>query len=1376
MASPTGQGSSNGNTTLQGNNGLASSIEKLEGVSNFLNWKFAIKMLLTMDGLWNTIEGTETDPVRDQRALARIALCIKPALYQYIRNATTAKEAWKSLADIFENKGLLRRVLLLRQLHRIDYTQFSSMSEYIQGVMTLVQQLTDIGRKTDDAEVAEILLSGLPQEFEYLVSNLETVCLTSNLTSEIVRTRLLQEELRRNDGASNTNNTALVAKNSFKKKSIICHYCSKPGHVKAKCYKMKNDQKKSDQKDSTSFASALFVHQNDAWFIDSGCTSHMTNYKEDLVNYKDFNCKLKNTTVAVANNEKLKCSGMGNLMVNFGTEVRQLENVLFVPQLATNLISVSKLVESGLTVEFNSHGCSIYDSKVSGNRLALVGCKNGIYKISCNIVKPLHNKVYSSKLLSNGQKTESTAVAVSTRLWHRRLGHLGLRGMCTLKGHVSGVMFQDSQDSLKDCIPCLEGKLSTQPFPKGEGKRSERPLELVHSDVCGPMSENSLGGAKYLVTFTDDHTRKTFGYLMKCKSEVMSKFIIFKAMVERQTGLKIKCLRSDNGGEYVNFRFSGFLNKEGIIHQTTVPYSAQQNGVSERLNRTLIEKARCMLQESGLSKRYWGEAVNTAIYLKNRSPTTALDGQIPEHLWSGSKVDLSHLKVFGCIAYSLEPKHKRGKLDAKSKRYIFVGYSETCKGYRLSDPMNPRKIVLSRNVAFLESRFYDDNIDDREHDDYVEINLLNNNFERSTELVLNNDNLNNNNTNEIHSSQNNLDECSNLDSISNKTNSLELNDGSRITDTTDEEHYCTGSEDESRCADSSSASHESVTSLSPDAPVRGEGVTSVEVPRAEANTRPVRSTRSIPPLRYCDYDISMYVSNFEEPSCYEEAVSCSDATDWRAAMKSEYDSLIANEVWKIVDRPIGQNVIKSKWVFKRKHDASGNFSKFKARLVARGFSQKQGIDYNDTFSPVVRHSTMRILFSLANDLNLSIDHIDVACAFLNGNLNETIFMEQPIGFDNGDTSKVCLLNKSIYGLKQAGKMWNSKVHDLLNNNGYVQSLCEPCVYVKKEKHDLTIIALYVDDFFIFYTEKSVIQKDLVKLLQKEFNVKNLGPLKSCLGINVTRDRSKCILKLDQTDYIKKLLLRFGMGNCKTVSTPMPLNCKLLKAENVSEGNDNFRQLLGSLMYLAVCTRPDIAYACSQLSQFNNCHDNSHWQAAKRVLRYLAGTINYSLLFVRSNKLSLAAYTDADWANDVTDRKSYTGYIVKLGNNTINWESRKQRCVALSTTEAEYLSICDVCKDISFIKNLLSEIFCLNVETVVYNDNQSAIKLLECKEYCHKRTKHIDLRYHYVKDLIRNNIVIVKYLQTEGMIADVLTKPLSCKKHVDFIKDMNVCVV
>lgn len=248
-----------------------------------------------------------------------------------------------------------------------------------------------------------------------------------------------------------------------------------------------------------------------------------------------------------------------------------------------------------------------------------------------------------------------------------------------------------------------------------------------------------------------------------------------------------------------------------------------------------------------------------------------------------------------------------------------------------------------------------------------------------------------------------------------------------------------------------------------------------------------------------------------------------------------------------------------------------------------------------------------------------------------------------------------------------------------------------------------------------------------------------------------------------------------MENCKPVSTPMALNSKLSHCANsqLLDETYNYRQLIGCLMYLSVCTRPDISYACSQLSQFNNNFDKSHWIAAKRILRYLAGTINYYLCFIKSVDWSLKAYTDADWGNDVTDRKSYTGFVIQLGSNSINWESRKQRCVALSSTEAEYLAIGDVCKDICFIKNFLSEIITENVSCVVYNDNQSAQKLLECKEFCHKRTKHIDIRFHFVKDLVKSNSITLKYLCTKLMIADVLTKPLCKLKHNSFIHSMNL---
>lgn len=1389
-----------------------SHFERLEGASNYLNWKFITKMILTLEGQWGVIEGSEVDEVKDKRAFARICISLKPTLLQYVRTCKSAKEAWDRLAQTFEDKGLFRRVSLLKQLHQIQFSNFSSMSEYIEKVSTIVQQLSNIGKVIEDEEVTEILLSGLPQEYDSLVSNLETLWMTKQLNRDIVQARLLQEEHRKNEL---NGGTALVSKSksTFKKnkssKTIICHYCQKKGHVQAKCYKKKADEGKKNNENGN-LAAAFLVRGCKDWIIDSGCTSHMTWDRDCLINVNENNLK---DYVTVANNLKLNCEAIGDTKLRYEENEVRLSNVLFVPELAANLLSVSRLVESGYDVKFDTRGCQIL-CKTSGKSIAKGYCKNGLYRLKgLTGGDKLHTDGgFSLQSLDSGcQGTQQGPVCASASagqaLWHKRLGHLNYKSMCVLKKSNIGVSFQDNGDTAAGCVPCLEGKLCGKPYPTGEGKQAKDLLELVHSDVCGPMETSSLGGARYMVTFIDDHSRKVFGYLIKEKSEVMSKFIDFKVMVEKQTGKVVKCLRSDNGGEYVSSRFDTYLRKEGILHQTSVPYCPQQNGVSERLNRTLIEKARCLLQGSGLGKEYWGEAVSTAIYLYNRSPSSALCGQIPEEVWTGRTVSLGHLRVFGCVAYALVPSVKRQKLDAKSKKYIFVGYSETSKGYRLMDPQNPKKVVIARNVEFLEESFYHSDINN------YKLNFNELFYDPGVINVQSNgiDNCNNRKESVINSLGKNSDSDSSCD-INYKENS---NECSRISD-----EYCTGSEDESSCAEhearasphcsqsgSEGLAEADVSAGGPGAAgessrrcAAGEGLPQrsagegLQPGLAGEGLQPglvsegslcgpyvLRNRRNIvKPQKYSGYDLELnfLADNLVEPQSYDEAITSPSSAEWREAMQREYDSLIANNVFKLVDRPSNVNVVQCKWVFKLKYDSSGNFEKYKARLVARGFTQRYGLDYNDTFSPVVRHSSLRILFSLAVELNLEIDHVDVTTAFLNGNLNETIYMEQPTGFNNND-GKVCLLLKSIYGLKQASKMWNERVHCLLISNGFRQTQCEPCVYVKGTYKNIMIISLYVDDFYLFYHKGNLDKKNLMSLLESQFNVKDLGSIKNCLGMRVTRDRVKGTLKLDQSEYIKRLLHRFGMTECKPVKTPISLNCKLVKPEKATldDNRYNYRQLIGSLMYLAVCTRPDIAFACSQLSQYNNGFDVTHWQAAKRILRYLAGTIDLGLLFVSNSNLNftLSAFTDADWGNDVTDRKSYTGFIIKLGRNVINWESRKQRCVALSSTEAEYLAISDVCKDICFVRNLLLEIINKDVAPVLlYNDNQSSLRLLEVKEFCHKRTKHIDIRYHYMKDLIKDNIIKAKYLCTENMLADVLTKPLSSIKHEKFVKGMNMC--
>lgn len=1334
---------------------------KLEGVSNYTTWKFVMKMLLTLESTWGCVTGHDNDMMRDQRALARICLSIESNLYQYVRTATSAKEAWDKLASIFEDKGLYRRVLLLRQLHRMNLSDYTNMSNYISAVMMLVQQLADIGRNIEDAEVAEILLSGLSGDYDVLVSSLETACMSRDLSSELVRTRLLQEEHRKNGFDHSASGAAYSVTN---KKVIICNYCKKPGHIKSKCFKLKKDKKRnSDEKTLIVTETEMAMTARHEWIVDSGCTAHMCN---DKTLFTDF--KTKKGNVTIANNDLLVSEGKGKVNIICNKNEVAVNDTLFVPELSTNLLSVNKLVESGYTVVFNKFGCNFYNNPdIVGSSIGHAKNHNGIYKLDCSVNDT--GKEHSSVPLKNVVQGEQSAMSATETesLWHRRLGHLSRGGLRALRKN-NQLMFQNVQEfNVEECIACLQGKQVSKPFPVGEAKRAAQPLELLHSDICGPMPVCSWGGARYLMTITDDYSRKSWGYLLRNKSEVMSTFITFKAIVENQTGLRIKTLRSDGGGEYCGAKFEAYLRNEGIVHQVTVPHTPQQNGVSERLNRTIMERTRCMLMESGLRREYWGEAVMTAMYLKNHSPTSSLGGSVPEQVWTGSSsLNLSHLRVFGCIAYALKPESKRNKLDSKSTMCVFVGYSNTTKGYRLVEPLRPRRIFFSRNVNFLENKFLRDMnkvLSNESKENNISFNFDMNNIQCNNSNLNNvSENLNiNNNDNLIMNDNNSSQESNEIGSDS--------CDNQNISDiSAPESEYCTGSDKDASC--SSPAAEDSSICRNDVSQTGGDiAVVSPEVPVA-TTSRPARSTRGVKPLRYADY--SLFTQAELEPVSYEEAMSSSNSEEWQRSMQREFEALTKNKVWELVDRPVDQKVVKCKWVYRIKNNNSEN-CKYKSRLVARGFSQTYGVDYDDTFSPVVRHSTLRTLFALATELDMYIEHLDVDTAFLNSKLNERIFMEQPQGFVE-DQNKVCLLLKSIYGLKQASRMWNLTVHNLLIGKQFSQSKCEPCVYVKKDQNALTVIALYVDDFYVFSTHKTCID-DLYILLKKDFNVKNLGPIVNCLGMQVSHDVSKGLLTLNQSHYIRSLLVHYGMENCKPVSTPLALNVKLQKAEKemLDDNVYKYRELLGSLMYLSVCTRPDITYACSQLSQFNNNFGKEHWLAAKRILRYLAGTLNYSLSFHRSGNLNVTAYADADWANNLVDRKSYTGFVIMIGCNTINWESRKQKCVALSSTEAEYLAISEVCKDLCFFKNFLAEIVNVKGEIVLFNDNQSALKLLQAKEYCHKKTKHIDLRYHYIKDLIQNKFANVQYMSTHDMIADVLTKPLSSTKHKNFINKMNV---
>lgn len=499
-----------------------------------------------------------------------------------------------------------------------------------------------------------------------------------------------------------------------------------------------------------------------------------------------------------------------------------------------------------------------------------------------------------------------------------------------------------------------------------------------------------------------------------------------------------------------------------------------------------------------------------------------------------------------------------------------------------------------------------------------------------------------------------------------------------------------------------------------------------------------------------------------DPDTHQEALSRDDAALWKRAMCEEYDALMANDTWTLTELPNGRKPIKCKWVFKTKHDANGNVDRHKARLVVKGFSQREGVDYDETYSPVVRHSSLRYLFALSAKYGLSIEQMDATTAFLQGDLTEEIYMEQPPCFQKSDQPKrVCRLNKALYGLKQSSRVWNAKLDAALRRFGMTPSKYDPCLYYCIKGNRMIFVAIYVDDVIIFSND-NMLTNEIKMKLNNTFRMKDLGPASSCLGIRITRENGA--VALDQEAYIESVLSRFNMQHAKAVSTPMNSSLKLTKemapqtADEVSKMKEiPYQEAVGSIMYLAQCTRPDVLFAVSQLSRFNVNPGPKHWEAVKHLLRYLRGTSKLKLRYTKHSSSDLNGFSDANWASDLDDRKSTSGYIFMLQGGAVSWCCKRQPTVALSTCEAEYMALSAAVQEAMWWHGLMKQLG-LNQVIEIYCDNQSTICIAKNGGYT-PRTKHIDIRHHFIRDALDLNTVRLNYVSTDQQIADGLTKSL-----------------
>lgn len=507
-----------------------------------------------------------------------------------------------------------------------------------------------------------------------------------------------------------------------------------------------------------------------------------------------------------------------------------------------------------------------------------------------------------------------------------------------------------------------------------------------------------------------------------------------------------------------------------------------------------------------------------------------------------------------------------------------------------------------------------------------------------------------------------------------------------------------------------------------------------------------------------------YEANFVEvdtPTSYEEAMSCENANHWRRAVDEELKAHELNGTWTYEDLPNGKKLIGFKWVFKKKDCVDGRTHQYKARLCAKGFTQKPGVDFQEIFAPVARYDSIRLMLALAAQEDMQIGQFDVKTVFLNGDLEEELYMKVPDGIKITCESKVCRLRKSLYGVLQASRTWNRKFDSFLNCFRFVPSKADACVYVGNFEASKVYLIIYVDDGLILTFSRKALDVVLNEL-KLNFRI-TFGNARNYVGIEIERNVKMKSIFIHQAQYTKRLLQRFNMLDSKVKAMPVNPGAYFSSSNNNKEDMMNipYRQAIGCLMFLSNVTRPDITYIVNYLSRYVTCYDKEHWIAVKTVFRYLRGTINYGILY---NGLCedkrLCGFSDSDYAGDLDTRRSTTGYLFTLAGGAITWGSIRQRTVALSTTEAEYMAVCEAVKEAIWLKQLLHDNgYPYEEPTMIKVDNQSAIKLIRNPEF-HKRSKHMDVRYHFVREKYVNKDIDIEYVFSQEQLADILTKPLS----------------
>ncbi len=1012
--------------------------------------------------------------------------------------------------------------------------------------------------------------------------------------------------------------------------------------------------------------------------------------------------------VEVANGDRLKTLAVGN--------IGHISGFSYTPGIH-NLLSEKSLLEQGYgIIKLNLEYADIVCAKTMAIKGRAYLGEQGLWTINPTDIEPLaidRANLGSVELRDKFDRFQNLLFLPKDRL-------LELRD----SGRVHGIDIPD-KDFQKERPLNRAIVMASMPSARVRRRRNVKkkipPVgHTIAVDTVGKLGTGGLNKEHYLFVSVDKGGGMNTVFPMKVKSEAIEK--VKKTInAKRAVGEAVCVVEMDGAGELTGLREREWFRNNRVHAVITAPYRHETNCAAEIEIRYLSNLARAMLIHAGLDKQFLQYyAFTHAAWIRNRSVLFWRNGVgKTRYEWSTNRIpDLSKVPHWGAPGFKHIPLELQSTQTMKAVEGNFMGFDY--------DGKSTLVYVPSKKTVERSGDFIFDEVALKENNERIENQGKTREKEKAGDVE----------------------------------KSVEVSPAPISAPRTSGRTTKKSGFEQTKIDSSMSSSNES------------------HMPLEEA----LNQKNVLHDFVRQGVDFVFASETIDTP--IHELLTGPDRELWAAAVKAELNAHKLNASWEVCLLPLDKKTFKHKWVTAKKYDEQRQFQKCKCRLTFAGWNMKHGIDYKESFAPTLKTASLRIIFALAAELELRVHHVDFDTAFLNSEVEEEVFMSIPpelnieeeaveLGVLSSD-SRLCLkVKKSIYGMKQAGRNWNKDVDKLLKDIGFVPVFGDPCLYSRTMDGERMIVGLYVDDIALAAKEGPALRLVKQQLMSK-YKMKDLGRMKDMLGARV--HQSKGVIKVDLEAYVSKMVERFHLESAAPASTPLSLGivltcdaCPYSEEDKASMKKCPFRELVGSLLYASSFLFPEISAAVSKLSEFIQNPGREHWSEAKRVLRYLKGKKNKTLEFKKSKEVVLTGFVDADWAGDVDDRRSRSGFLFFLGSNLISWQSKKQDIIALSSAEAEIMAATSAAKEAMWLRGVLSDLGFIQPATSLFEDNSACIQLAK-NPVQHQRSKHIQIKYLKIREYVSMGFVNIVKVTTQDNVADMMTKSLG-EKRGDYLCEL-----